>query len=63
MIRLPNEVTLNIVCPGYEVIFLAPKALKMEEIQDTINTKIVTRRKTYTVVVLNNMVFSNFASL
>ena len=42
---------------------VAPKAFKMGELQDDIDTEIVTRRKKYTDVVLSNVIYSNFTSL
>ena len=50
-------------CPVYDVMALAPKAFKMGEFQDDIDTEIITRRKKYTAVVLSHAVYSNFTSL
>ena len=45
MLCLPNEVALKVACPVYNVMALAPKAFKMGELQDVIDTKIITRMK------------------
>ena len=63
MIRLPNEVAFKVACPVYEAMALAPKAFKMGELQDAMGTKIVTRRKKCTAVVLSDVIVSNFTSL
>ena len=41
---------------------MAPKAFKTGELQDAIDTEIVTHRKKYTDVVLSDAIYSNFTS-
>ena len=53
MLHLHNEAAaLKVMCPVYKAMSLAPRAFKMGELQDDINTKIITHRKKYTAVVL-----------
>ena len=63
ILRLPNEETLNVVYMIYKAMALAPKAFKVGELQDDINTKIVTCKKRFTTVVFSDTHFSNFTSL
>ena len=63
MLLFPNESALEVTYPVYEVMALAPNALKMGELQDAIDTEIVTRRKKYTDFVLSDVIYSNFTSL
>ena len=42
--------------PGLRAMALEPKAFKMGELQDTINTEIVTHRKKYTAAVLSDVI-------
>ena len=61
MICLPNEQSaLEVMCPVYEVMALAPRAFKMGELQDAINTKIITRREEVHHSGAHDVDFSNF---
>ena len=54
---------MKVSCPVYEAMAVAPKAFEMGELQDTIDTEIITRRKKYTAMVLSDAIYSNFTSL